>query len=418
MLFVYVLVAIFFRKHYVVLILSIIQIVSLFAVIVIGLDDYSDEDNTIENVIAILFMTLLFILPWRNYHEIEGIKTQDRIGVNKIANTMLVIGGFVFVILLIVALIVNVLISDINTFKYEDGASIDFFYKMLPFNVKFFIIAYSLYYISYFFIPLHFYFLHIGDVKRGKLCLLFSLNIILFGLTFFSRWTITLYALLFAVHWVIYNKLIPPEIRVQEKKLIKYSLVFLLSFFVFISISRFTDNYEYEKRMSTRSMVQDPTLYSFFDYLGKSNSNGIFQMNKYNGRTFNGGFMFWTLQDMLSVIGITKQSDMTEKRDDLWGDKSRSFTCFAVYTIYDVGYMMSFVLGLMCFLYIKQNGRYITFDKFIVSSLLLQLPLCSIFYSQMPVVVVCLFIFLFVKIYLIFRNLSIKKRPSQTIITY
>ena len=413
MLFVYLLIAVIFRKHPIVNILSFIQVVSLGSVILIGLDDYSEDPYTFLNMVAITLLTSLFILPWSNYHKIKKIKTSDEVGVNKIADVMLYVGGFVFVILLFVAVIVNLLVSDINTFKYEDGASVDFFYKVLPFNVKFFILAYSLYYLSYFFIPLHFYFSSKGDARRSKLCLLFSFNIILYGLTFFSRWTIILYVLLFFVHWVIYSKLIPLSVRVKEKKVIKYFACFFLFIFFFITFSRFADNSEYENRMSDRTYVHDATLYSLFDYLGKSNSNGLYQMNRYQGETFKGGFMLWTLQDMLSTIGITNKSNVTEMRDDMWGDKARSFTPFAVYTFYDVGFVMSFAIALLCFVFIRQKSLFISFDKFIVTSLLIQLPLCSIFYSQMPVVVFCLFIYAFMKLYLYLRKISVRNSNTS-----
>lgn len=401
MISIYTLLAIKFRKHRIVLMFLLLQIVSLASVMIIKLEDYSEFSITLFNVLFSVVITLPIILPFKNYSEITIIRTIPTYKFHKLSRVLFIIGGFSFIILLITALYVNILISDINAFRHEEGMATQFYYQILPFDVRFFIFAYSMYYLSYFFIPLHFYSLYIGDRKRANLYFLFSLNLILFGLTFFSRWTIVLFILLYVAHWVCYKQILSKEIRKKEFKWMTILASLLTSFFIIVTVSRFSNDTVYENEtMNQNTMIKNTALYSVFDYIGKSNSRSLYYLKDYNGRTFGGRYLLTETQNFFSILRIVPPSDIEDYRDKIWTEYKGTFRTYACYTIFDVGLVFSLVISIIIFLMISRKGKVISFDKFIVSSLFMMVPICSIFFSYLNVFFFCLILYGFIKLYL------------------
>lgn len=380
----------------------LLQIASLASVLVVRLDDYSENEKTLMNVIFMIAFTLPIILPYKNYSYITAIKQLSPKKFNRLSTLLFIIGGFSFVFLLATALIVNLMISDINAFRQEEGMAVDFYYKMLPFDVRFFILAYSLYYFSYFFIPLHFYCQYIGDKKRAVIYLILSANLILYGLTFFSRWAIVLFVLLYVAHWVSYSKLIPPKDRKVELRWFKIIGGALAAFFLVVTFSRFGDATAYEREeMNDESIVKNTSVYSMFDYLGKSNSRSIYYLDNYKGQTFGGRYLTSEAQNFFSVLRIVPPSRMSEYREKIWTEYSGTFRSYACYLIFDVGYLLAFVISILIVFMLRRNkSGVISFDKYIVSSLFMMVPICSIFFSYLNVFFFCLILFGFIKLYL------------------
>ena len=398
---IYSLFAIKYRGHKLVLLFLTLQILSLSSAIVIQKEDYSDDPTTIMSAFISIVITLSIILPWENYTKITTIETLPKRKFDKLSTLLFIIGGFIFLILFIVALYVNVLISDINAFKYEDGSSMDFYYAMLPFDTRLFILAYSLYYLSFFFIPLHFYSLYIGDVKKAVIYFVLSLNLPLYGLTFFSRWTIALFILLYLSHWICYSRIVPDKLRKKEIKWMGIFIGSLMAVFVAITISRFTTDTSYEKEVVNRSGVDmPPTLYSIFDYLGQSNSVSLYHLNQYDGNTFGGSYLLTEAQNFFSVLRIVSPSNSKERIDKVWTEYQHSFRTYACYTIFDVGIIGAISLSILFVLLVRRRGKKISFNSFMRSSILLMVPCCSIFFSYLNIAFFTLVLFFFLKVYL------------------
>lgn len=390
-----------YRRHKLVLLFLALQVLSLVSAIVIQKDDYMDDPTTVLSAILSLVITLSIILPWKNYTKITAIEILPKGSFDRLSVLLFVVGSFIFLVLLVVALYVNVLISDINAFKYEEGSSMDFYYKMLPFDTRLFILAYSFYYLSFFFIPLHFYSLYIDDTKKAVVYFILSLNLILFGLSFFSRWTIALFILLYLSHWICYNRIIPDNLRKKELKWIGLFAGLLAAFFVMITISRFTTNTAYEKEVVNQSGVDmSPTLYSVFDYLGQSNSISLYHLNHYDGRTFGGSYVLSDAQTFFSILRIVPPSSSEERIDKVWTEFQRCFRTYACYTVYDVGIIGALLISVIFVLLVKRKGKKITFNSYIRSSILLMVPCCSIFFSYLNIALFTLILFFFLKIYL------------------
>lgn len=402
MLSIYAFLAFIYRKKSLVLLFLMLQIASVASVIIVQLDDYSDNERTLYNVLFMIIVTLPIILPYKNYSDITAIKKIPSKKFNKLSTVLFIIGGFSFVFLLATALVVNILVSDINAFRQEEGMSVDFYYKILPFNVKFFILAYSIYYFSYFFIPLHFYCHYVGDKKRAKIYLILSTNLILYGLTFFSRWTIVLFILLYVAHWVCYRNLIPDNERKKEIKLFGIAGGALVAFFLVITFSRFGDATAYEREeMNQESIVKNTSLYSMFDYLGKSNSRSIYYLNDYKGKTFGGRDLMSETQNFFSIFRIVQPSQISDYKDKIWTEFRGTFRSYSCYLIFDVGYFLALVLSLIIIAILKRKqSQVISFDKYIVSSLFMMVPICSIFFSYLNVFLLCVIFYGFIKLFL------------------
>ncbi len=401
MLSIYALLALKYRKQRLVLLFLLLQIASLVSVIVVQLDDYSDNDKTLFNVILMIALTLPIILPYKSYSYITTIKQIPTKKFNKLSTLLFIIGGFSFIFLLATALFVNLMVSDINAFRQEEGAAVDFYYKVLPFDVRFFILAYSLYYFSYFFIPLHFYCQYIGDKKRATIYLILSCNLILYGLTFFSRWAIVLFVLLYTAHWVCYSKLIPEKERKKELKWMKIVGVALAAFFLMVTFSRFENATAYEReQVNPDALVKNTSVYSMFDYLGKSNSRSLYYLNDYKGRTFGGRYLISETQNFFSIIRIVPPLDVRDCTDKIWTEYQGTFRTYACYLFFDVGYIFAIVLSIIIMAMLGRRGKIISFDKYIVSSLFMMVPICSIFFSYLNVFLLCLIFHGFIKLFL------------------
>ena len=112
MLSIYALLALKYRKQRLVLLFLLLQIASLVSVIVVQLDDYSDNDKTLFNVILMIALTLPIILPYKSYSYITTIKQIPTKKFNKLSTLLFIIGGFSFIFLLATALFVNLMVSD------------------------------------------------------------------------------------------------------------------------------------------------------------------------------------------------------------------------------------------------------------------------------------------------------------------
>lgn len=399
--FIYIFLAISFYKNRLLLFLLSFQILSLAAAIFIKKPDYMDNIETIPNCLIMLILNLLVILPWKKYGRIKELSCKNENAWRKVTKILLIISGFTFGVLLVVSIVVNTLVTDINAFKYSDGESMDFYYTMLPFNVRYFILAGKLYTLAYILLPLHFFYLSRGDKKYAFWCGLFSLNIILYGMTFFSRWTILQYAFLYFAMWIMLSRIMPVGTKKRMKKILGVLVIIACVFFISISISRFTDNRLYElDQISKDSPVQDPTMYSFFDYMGQSNSNGIFLLNKYHGNTFHGTYAMCEIHRLFYGLKLIDESPFVKLRSKYWGEFAGAFSGWATYTVYDFGYILGLVVSIAYYVIVIRKGKHMSLANFVPATFLLQIPLCAIFYSCLPTVLFCYFIYFFIWIFI------------------
>lgn len=394
----------FFKSKSVVTFFVFLQVISLFGMELIGIDYPLDTFFKFFNVILTIAILTSIIIPWRSFKNIKEISYSNEVKLKKLTKSLIIISIFPFVTFSATSIFVFLFVDDINTFKYAEGVSEEFYYN-LPFDVRAIILSSYIYGISYFLIPLHFYYLSKRKYRMSFWCFIFSVNIILFGLTYFSRAVFVHYALIYiALLIMLYSTL---EKRI--KKYIKNTLILLLSltavYFVNISLKRFTTDNLYAETIPSSSFIQDPVIYSYFDYLSQWYCNSMYVLNSYNFRGFNGQV---SLQSALSLLGqysIISYDAIAYSalRQQLWPLHWYTFNGFVAYTIYDLGYILTIVFSLIYYLIIRRlkpkNNQISLLNLFLVV-LLIQIPLLAIFYSAVGGIVMPLILSIPIFIYL------------------
>ena len=364
-------------------------------------------------IITIIILTLV-ISPWASFKNIKEITTPNEAKLKKVTKFLLIISIFPFLIFIIVTTLLYLTIDDINQFKYSEGAAMNFYYS-LPFNVKAFILSTYLYNFSYFLIPLHFYYLGKQKYLLSFLCFILSLNIILHGLTYFSRSVFVLYGLLyFAFMNLLYNTYNQKTKKFITKIIVVLGIVFL-TYFAYVSYDRFNANYYYSTNISSKSSIQDPLIYSYFDYLSQWYKNGMHVLNSYDFKTFNSQITF---QSIISILGRYEIIDYDTDnymalRKHLWPQHWFTFNGLVAYSVYDYGYTISLFLALIYYYItkkLKPKNNCISLPSLFIIILLIQIPIMSIFYSTVSEIVIPFLLLIPISIYL---KTTISLKPAK-----
>lgn len=396
----------FFKSKSIVIFFVLLQVVSLLGMMLIGQDYPINTLFKFFNVILTMIILTLIIIPWRNFKNIKEISYSNEVKLKKLTRFLIIISIFPFITFSATSIFVFLFVEDINAFKYAEGVSEDFYYS-LPFDVRAIILSTYIYGFSYFLIPLHFYYLSKRNYRLSFWCFILSLNIILFGLTYFSRSVFVHYAFIYIAFLImLYGTL---ENRV--KKYIKNSMFLLLGlmvvYFVNISVKRFTTDNLYAETIPANSFIQDPVLYSYFDYLSQWHYNNMYVLNSYNFKTFNGQISFQSVLSLLGQYGFISYdpSAYSALRQQLWPLHWYTFNGFVAYTVYDLGYVLAIVFSLIYYLIInrlKPKNNQISLLNLFLIVLLIQLPLLAIFYSAVGGIIIPLFLsiplFIYMKI--------------------
>lgn len=379
---------VFLKKRSLALVLVAIHIISLIGTFFIGRPvEFSTVEGLSRIFINILLLSLI-IIPWQNYYGLKEILPMNNLRLKLTTNVLIGINIFVFIVFLTATIILMTQVTDINEFKYAEGVSTEFYYNKLPIPIVFFNMSILLYYFSYFMLPLHFYYLHKNRYWLSLLCFILSLNIVLYGLTFFSRAVVVQYLLLYgAMLYLLYGTL-----EKYVKKAIRLSILILGSisiiYFIDISQKRFKEDHQQAKRYSNtipaEALIQDPLLFSYLDYSSQGFINGFEVLELYEGNGFSGAL---TLQSVTSFFKSPMDNyEALKYRQLLWPKHySYSFNGFTAYAVYDYGIMGSILFCVIYFLIIRKlrpTSGAINLKNLFLITLLIQIPLMSIFYNQ------------------------------------
>ena len=390
--------------------LIFIQIISLTGSFVIGIDYAIDSFFTIFNLFITCIVLTLVILPWSKFKNINDIYFVDEVKLKRLTVFLLIVSSFVFVVFSITVFYVFSSGIDPNEFKYTEGVS-EYFYYHMPVNIKLIILSQFLYNFSYFLIPLHFYYLSKQRFWLSLLCFIFSLNIILFGLTFFSRWTPVHYILIY-VSFIIILK---DTLTIKYKKFIKVVAlamgIILTTYFIDVTIQRFLEHKAYEALIPQESLIQDPVYYSYFDYLSQWYNNSMYLIDSYDFKTFKGQITFQPILSLFGQYGIINPIDYKDLRQSLWPNHSGSFNGLVAYSIYDYGYVVSILLAFFYYYIVRKlapKDKRIPAINLFLLVLFIQFPLLAIFYSIAPALLFPMLFFIPIYFYLK-SNLKIQR---------
>jgi len=349
----------------------------------------------------------MVVLPWGKIKNIKEFNPINELKLKHLTNTILYLSGFSFLVFLFITITLWLTFSadQINAFKYSPGTSIDFYYSLPGPIVKFFILANVLYYLSYFLIPLHFYYLAKKQYRLSIICFIFSLNIIFVGFTYFSRIGTPQYLLIYFMFYLILNKTLTSKINKKIKKTAFVLVGLSLFYFVTISVARFESDKVYENKISSNSKVQNPVLYSYLDYVSQWYDNSMVVLNSYKSETFKGQLSLKPILSPLAHYDLVNfnKDNLKLLRRKLWPNNYYTFTGLTAYSVYDYGYFLTIVFSLFYYFSIvkmrpKKNS--ISLNNLFLMVLLIQIPLMSIFYSQVGGIIIALLFYIPIHLYL------------------
>lgn len=383
-----------------------IQIVSIIGTYFLGREITIDTPQDYGWLGMMALLISLIILPWRHYYGVRELTDINPRKLKIVTRFLIVVNGFVFVVFLIAAIVVQTTVEDINQFKYKTGVSMDFYYNKLPIPTAFFNMSVLLYYFSYFIFPLHFYYLIKKNYLLAGVCFVFSLNIVLYGLTFFSRAVVVQFALMYmAMLYIFYGTLTKVAKKVVRVALIGVGLVGV-TYFIQISQKRFDQDKSqakmYADTIPAEAITQDPTTFGYLDYLSQGFLNGYEVLRYYEGEIFAGKL---SLESVLAFFNTPEQTrENLIYRTKLWPyHYSYSFNGFTAYSIYDYGVFGSIIFCILYYLLVvnlrPKNNTIELKDLFFIV-LLVQIPLMAIFYSQVGGILIALLLLIPLQFYI------------------
>jgi hypothetical protein len=379
----------FVRDRSIALVFVLIHILSLTGVMFIGGSYSIDTIFKVFNLIYTAVILILIISPWTKVHDIAYIAAPSEIKVKRLTYVLIASSIIPFITFAIVTVLTSIYLSDVNididTFKYAEGVSDEFYYAM-PINTTLFILSTYLYYPSIFLIPLHFYYLSKRKFKLSLVCFIFSLNFVLHGMVYFSRAALIHYVLLYFSFLYILRMTLDSQTKRNIVRLSAVIGILTAGYFMYITDVRFSKDELYAGAIPIDSFIRDPVLFSYFEYLSTWYNDSMYVLNSYNFETFTGQISLQPVLSLLSHFGLLdyNTADYMELRKSLWPLHWYRFVGFVAYSVFDYGYLLTVIFSLVyCYMIAKLkplNNSTSLLDLFAMV-LLIQLPLFAIFYS-------------------------------------
>lgn len=398
--------AVYYKKKSIAVFLIGIQLLSIGGFFFMGRSLELETISDYSLVAIVGFILFLIVAPWKDYYGVKEIKPFDEKKLKYLTKFLIGLNAVCFVILLTIVIIVQTMVQDINEFKYTEGVNQDFIAANLPFPNFFFSFAVIFSNFSYFLIPLHFYYLFKKKYVLSIICLVLSLNVILIGLTYFSRAVVVQYMLLYTTMLFLHYRILDAKV----KKVIRLAFISIFSagiiYFLDISVRRFEQDSKLASNYSTTipvdAITQSPLVYSYLDYTSQGYANGFEVLKIFEGETFEGTLTFDKILAMISTP--YEKYMMLSLRQKLWPyEYGYSFNGFPAYIIYDFGIIGGLLFCLVFYFVVKslrpKNGVLLLKNDFVIV-LLVQVPLMAIFYNQFAESIIAVVLLIPIWIYL------------------
>ena len=382
----------------------LLQIISLSGIYFTGYQYNFQSSFDWFNLFYTIILLTLIISPWKTYTNISKINFSNEDKLKLVTYLILIASFFSFIVLSATTILVFSSFTDINYFKYSEGVYVDFFYA-LPFNVRFLILAGYLCEFSIFLIPLHFFYQARGNRRLSNLCFFLSLNIVITGLSHFSRVAIINWLFIYLSFYILLFNTLNTNYKKSINKVIAILSILFLLYFSYVSTQRFSSDTQYNKLVRTNSLIRNPVLYSYIDYLSQSYNNGMYVLNDYKFKTFSGQLSFSPILTLLGHYGIGDYTVAKHKllRRKLWPYHYYTFNGLVGYFVYDFGYFFALLISLIYYYIIRKLKPYnnsISIFNLLILVLLIQIPIFAIFYSALGGIVFPAFLLIPILIYL------------------
>lgn len=405
-----------YRYRTVALLPIAIQLVSLGGTFLIGGSEVIDSLREWVAVLTIAAILSCAILPWARGYRVQRVLPGDEVKLRRVTNFLIGISLLPFFTLLITAIFVITRVEDINDFKYTDGVSTEFYYQ-LPINVRLIILSNFLHNFGYFLIPLHLYYLSVRKFMLSAVCFVLSLNVVLYGLTFFSRWAVTHYLLIYFSFLLLMGAMLEKRVKTIIKQVAAVLTLSFIAYFVALTNQRFKYDSAYHELVRRDAIVQSPVVYSYLSYLSQSYEYGVDRLTSYNYQTFGGQISLFPVLSLLGQYRIINYStdNYNELRRSLWYDQADKFTGLSSYLIYDFGYLGTALVCAAYFIFlikIRPKNGVTTVANLFHYALLIQIPLFAIFYSFIAGILIPYLMLLPILLYLRFGPSSFAGGPE------
>ena len=402
-----------------------LQVISFMAEWLI--DAYKVETDDLLTYFYVLLselMLLLVMAPWAKV-KIKGIFIKERRFQRLFEKVLIPTLLGIFLMNLVLAVIIMYMIPDVSDYKLKDGWKD--LYESIPMFALMNRVSYITQYMGYFAIPISFYYFSIDNNKRGRLFLFLSTSSLMAGIAAYSRAQMLVYGLCVVANFFLCQKVFSEEKRNVIKKYTYRAVLILSVIFLYTTINRFSsDNMAYYgDRIPKTSKIQDPIVYSFMDYLGQGFPNGTNLLVKYSpDKNFKGQGTFFFPLLFLDYFGIIHWDAVAaeENRDKVYGYDGGAFHGYTCSVVYDFGFILTLLLGLVYYSYVKRKvskSSRITMSTALLLAYIVIEPTVSIFYSSIGIYVFpALFYFVVRFLYMLKRNNRIKVQRTPPVLSF
>lgn len=378
------------RRNNCYLLLVLLQIASIGMGGFVGHYLRYDTLKTFLNLLFVLINIYLIISPWR-YASFQEIIIKDKYTFLKIEKLLDYTLRIVLVVNTIVFLLVLIFIPDIAEFKNEQGFKQ--LYDSIPMFSTIFRICAMTQYLGYFAIPISAYYLQEGNKKKSLKFLFLSLSSLMGAVALYSRAGILTFFLTAVAFYLLVFSIFNTGLRDKIKKVIIRGTIAVVALFLTITVIRFSAMPWYGDRIPSDSKIQDPIAYNIFDYASQGFTNGISQLELHTKTdVLKGEANLYLVYQTLSFFHLMNwSSDEAHERFDKAYNKngledendSSAFHGYTCRLIKDFGYIITLIIDVIFFCYIKNNTKRKRVDikSLFIIVLLLTQPCVSIFYE-------------------------------------
>jgi oligosaccharide repeat unit polymerase len=343
------------------------------------------------NVVFMAVMISLFILPWNQFkYKTTTILEPDLEKVRKLTYLLLAVNGVIFLLFVLICYTAFGEVTDFSAFK--NGGESAGFIDQLPIdsslNHTLYLLASYLHSSAYFLIPLHFYYLQKERYRISIACLLFSTNLVLFGLTNFSRSAFVIYGVAYVLNFPFFYKTFNRKARRILLATMGCLLLCALIPFVQITANRFANEVSYNQAITDQTLISGPEVYSLFDYGGQWYRNASEVMSTYSFETLNGEIsssFILTIADKLGLINYPPEQ-MERTLYSIWGNRFDRFNGLIANLLFDFGYIGTAVF-VLCYIGLMRMLRPVrselSFANLLMLGPLFILPATGIFNSEL-----------------------------------
>jgi oligosaccharide repeat unit polymerase len=376
---------VFLRKKTPALLLLAIYCLSLTGSVLLQPERGDLKTVDVLNMIFMGLVLTLLIMPWSRINTQTPVIVTDEKRLYRLTKYLLILNGLVFVVMLVCVYYGFTTVQDYNAVK--NGGDSELFIQSIPINKYVVLLSSYACPTAVFLLPLHFRYLKVSKFRLSFLCLLFSLNLILQGLTGFSRSGFLEYFF----YYFFYLSFFYHKFDRRTKRLLQgvFAGVAVVLGLVFFAITNNRLAKVYNNGDPDNPLTSNPILYGLIDYGSQWYQNCIRVMSMYSFNTLYGQLSFPLPVMILDKFGFVDYPPEKQEMilSNLWGSNFDRFNGITANLLFDFGYIgtLLFAVGYRAIVRVlgrTQNCSY-SFERYAVLGIPFLLVATGIFNYEM-----------------------------------